>query len=182
MSEPPPRPLDTSESNPENRHTSNSPYRFSLGSQNASPSSRGVRGKLPGGYGRPRSSSTTERPAWASRKADTEPPNPDPTTTASTCSVLMMYPLGVWQTADHVCVRDGWIRVPRPAPRTYLCPGRRPGEGARTVGGGGRRGAGGRGRTGTRARRRRRVDARRDDRLRAGRALRRAGRPVGSAG
>src|SRR4051812_47052161 len=44
---------------------------------------RGVRGNEPGGYGRPRSSSSTLRPACASRHAVTDPPKPEPTTIAS---------------------------------------------------------------------------------------------------
>ena len=66
------------------------PYRPSLGSQKVVASSRGLRGNEPGGYGFPRSRTQTDLPASASRYAITEPPKPEPTTTASKC---------VWVTA-----------------------------------------------------------------------------------
>src|SRR4051812_20728658 len=63
---------------------SHSPCSPSRGRQNASVRTRrGVRGNEPGGYGRPRSSSRTLRPARASRHAVTDPPKPEPTTIAS---------------------------------------------------------------------------------------------------
>src|SRR4051812_18479274 len=84
MSEPPPRPLETIAPRPGKAHMSHSPCRPSRGRQNASLRTwRGVRGNEPGGYGRPRSSSSTSRPACASRHAVTDPPKPEPTTIAS---------------------------------------------------------------------------------------------------
>src|SRR5438067_9458548 len=81
MSEPPPSPLDTSAARRPKYQTSKSPYRPSLGSQNARLNSYGVRGNEPGGHAFPRSKRHTLRPAWASRYAITDPPNPEPTTT-----------------------------------------------------------------------------------------------------
>src|SRR4051812_1144547 len=84
MSEPPPRPLETIAPRPGKLHMSHRPCRPSRGRQNASLRTwRGVRGNDPGGYGRPRSSSRTLRPACASRHAVTDPPKPEPTTIAS---------------------------------------------------------------------------------------------------
>src|SRR5215218_9522967 len=86
MSEPPPSPLDTSASSPSNDHRSNIPWRPSLGSQKLFFTPSGLRGKDPGGYGLPRSRTRTLRSASARRQAVTDPPKPDPTTTASKCS------------------------------------------------------------------------------------------------
>src|ERR1700729_3765207 len=86
MSEPPPSPLDTTESQPLKRQTSNIPCSPAAGSQKARLISAGVRGKLSGGYACPRSSKMTDKPDSASRYAVTAPPKPDPTTTASACS------------------------------------------------------------------------------------------------
>src|SRR5919199_2269519 len=84
MSDPPPSPLETSAPRPPKLQGSQRPCSPSAGRQNApSRTWRGVRGNEPGGYGRPRSSSSTLRPASASRHAATDPPNPEPTTTAS---------------------------------------------------------------------------------------------------
>src|SRR3954454_24629982 len=84
MSEPPPRPLETIAPRPGKLHMSHRPCRPSRGRQNASlRTCRGVRGNEPGGYGRPRSSRSTSRPARASRHAVTDPPKPEPTTIAS---------------------------------------------------------------------------------------------------
>ena len=49
MSEPPPSPLETSASRPENDHRSNSPCRPSLGSQRLRLKPIGLRGNDPGG-------------------------------------------------------------------------------------------------------------------------------------
>src|ERR1700729_3756543 len=83
MSEPPPSPLDTTESQPLKRQTSNIPCSPAAGSQKARLISAGVRGKLSGGYACPPSSRMTDKPDSASRYAVTAPPKPDPTTTAS---------------------------------------------------------------------------------------------------
>src|SRR5919198_4923717 len=83
MSEPPPTPLATTASSPENERTSKSPCLPAAGSQNAERIACGVRGKEPGGHGCPRSRTSTERPASPSRQAATDPPNPEPTTTTS---------------------------------------------------------------------------------------------------
>src|SRR4029450_77848 len=83
MSEPPPRPLAIRASRRRNDQTSNMPYRPSLGSQKLSRISRGRRGKSPGGYALPRSSTSTLSPAVARRCAVAPPPKPEPTTTAS---------------------------------------------------------------------------------------------------
>src|SRR5689334_23050972 len=94
MSDPPPSPLETTAPRPPKLHGSHSPCRPSAGRQNAwSRTWRGVRGNEPGGYGRPRSSSSTSRPACASRQAVTDPPNPDPTTTASKVSTAGSAPI-----------------------------------------------------------------------------------------
>ena len=53
------------------------------GSQKLSRARYGLRVNEPGGYGRPRSSTSTRLPASASRYAVTEPPKPEPTTIAS---------------------------------------------------------------------------------------------------
>src|SRR3954470_20476920 len=58
----------------------------SSGAQKASFSSRGVRGKDPGGHARPRSSTHTDSPASPSACAATAPPKPEPTTTTSNAS------------------------------------------------------------------------------------------------
>src|SRR3954451_19496279 len=93
MSEPPPRPLDTIAPRPGKLRISHSPCSPSRGRQNASVrTSRGVRGNEPGGYGRPRSSSSTLRPARARRHAVTDPPNPEPTTIASNGSAAIDLP------------------------------------------------------------------------------------------
>src|SRR5919197_6626961 len=83
MSEPPPSPLAVSASRPLKWWYANSPWRPSRGAHSAPRHWRGVRGNVPGGHGRPRSSTSTEAPACARRQATTEPPNPDPTTTTS---------------------------------------------------------------------------------------------------
>src|SRR5436309_5148730 len=67
--------------------TLNIPYRPLLGSQKFFEKPSGLRGNEPGGYGLPRSSRQTRLPASARRYAVTEPPKPDPTTTASKCSL-----------------------------------------------------------------------------------------------
>src|SRR3954462_6123990 len=93
MSEPPPRPLETTAPRPGNAHMSHSPCSPSRGRQNASVRTwRGVRGNEPGGYGRPRSSSSTLRPACARRHAVTDPPKPEPTTIASNGSAAIDLP------------------------------------------------------------------------------------------
>src|SRR5687767_10196299 len=56
------------------------------GSQKLRAIARGVRANDPGGQARPRSRTTTLRPCSAIRKAATDPPKPEPTTTASTDS------------------------------------------------------------------------------------------------
>src|SRR3954452_19211140 len=72
---------------------SHSPCSPSRGRQNASVRTwRGVRGNEPGGYGRPRSSSSTLRPACARRHAVTDPPKPEPTTIASNGSAAIDVP------------------------------------------------------------------------------------------
>src|SRR3954454_4995600 len=72
---------------------SHSPCSPSRGRQNASVRTwRGVRGNEPGGYGRPRSSSSTLRPACARRQAVTDPPKPEPTTIASNGSAAIDLP------------------------------------------------------------------------------------------
>src|SRR3954447_7002174 len=58
----------------------------SSGAQKPSFSSRGVRGKEPGGHARPRSSTHTDSPASPSACAATAPPKPEPTTTTSNAS------------------------------------------------------------------------------------------------
>src|SRR5580704_6630829 len=83
MSEPPPSPLDTTESQPLKCQTSNIPCSPAAGSQKARLISAGVRGKLSGGYACPRSSRMTDKPDSAIRYALTAPPKPDPITTAS---------------------------------------------------------------------------------------------------
>src|SRR6187200_2001994 len=86
MSDPPPRPLETIASSPRNESTSQRPWREPCGAQRPSrANARGERGNDPGGYGRPRSrTSTRMRPAssWATMA----PPNPEPTTTTSNSS------------------------------------------------------------------------------------------------
>jgi hypothetical protein len=64
----------------------NMPWSPSLGSQNWVYIPSGERGNELGGNGFPRSSMQTLWPASARRYAVTDPPNPDPTTTASKCS------------------------------------------------------------------------------------------------
>src|SRR5919204_703254 len=93
MSEPPPTPLATTASSPENERTSKSPCLPAAGSQNAERIACGVRGKEPGGHGCPRSRTSTERPASASRQAATDPPNPEPTTTTSKRSTPPLHTL-----------------------------------------------------------------------------------------
>src|SRR6185295_5542874 len=84
MSEPPPRPLDTTAPSPLKLHMSQRPNSPAPGRQKPSLRvSRGVRGNAPGGHGRPRSRRRTLRPASASRHAVTDPPKPEPTTTTS---------------------------------------------------------------------------------------------------
>src|ERR1044072_303274 len=89
MSEPPPSPLATTESQPLKLHTSYRPCRASLGSQNAPPMAAGLRRDDPRGDARPppRATPPTRGPGAASRYAPPGPPKPDPTTTTSTCSL-----------------------------------------------------------------------------------------------
>ena len=101
MSEPPPSPLDTTESQPLKRQTSNIPCSPAAGSQKARLISAGVRGKLSGGYAWPRSSRMTDKPDSASRYAVTAPPKPDPTTTASACSGAGSAGLRIARSGDH---------------------------------------------------------------------------------
>ena len=82
-SEPPPSPLATIPPMPRNDQTSKTPCSPSLGSQKLCAMSHGVRGNEPGGYALPRSRTRTDMPASARRNAVTDPPNPEPTTTAS---------------------------------------------------------------------------------------------------
>ena len=83
MSEPPPSPLAVSESRPLKWWYSKRPWLPRRGAHSARRHWRGVRGKEPGGQGWPRSSTSTEAPACASRQATTEPPKPEPMTTVS---------------------------------------------------------------------------------------------------
>src|SRR5262245_10246967 len=77
---------------PRNSQMLKMPCNPSLGSQMLWLIPYGLRGNEPGGYALPRSSRQTRMPASASRKAVTEPPNPEPTTTASKCSSLTPAP------------------------------------------------------------------------------------------
>src|SRR5688572_562141 len=86
MRDPPPRPLDTKAPNPRKDHMLNIPYRPPLGSQKLFWILYGLRGNEWGGNGLPRSSRQTFIPASERRYAMTDPPNPDPMTTASKCS------------------------------------------------------------------------------------------------
>src|SRR5690349_15767794 len=92
MSEPPPTPLAVRESRPLKWWYSKSPWLPWRGAHSAPRHCRGVRGNDPGGHGWPRSSTSTDAPACASRHATTEPPNPDPTTTTSKCSAGIHVP------------------------------------------------------------------------------------------
>src|SRR6476661_405576 len=92
MSEPPPSPLETTESSPRKWCSSKSPWRPSRGAHSAWRHWRGVRGKLCGGHGRPRSSTRTRAPDSASRCATTDPPKPEPITTASKRSAVVDLP------------------------------------------------------------------------------------------
>src|SRR5512133_523236 len=83
MSDPPPSPLAVTESRPLKWWYSKRPCTPRRGAHSARRHWRGVRGKAPGGHGWPRSSTSTEAPACASRQATTEPPKPDPMTTVS---------------------------------------------------------------------------------------------------
>src|SRR5512133_89079 len=93
MSEPPPMPLAVSASRPLKWWYSKSPWLPCRGAHSAPRHCRGVRGNEPGGHGWPRSSTSTVAPAFASRHATTEPPNPDPTTTTSKRSAGIHLPL-----------------------------------------------------------------------------------------
>src|SRR3954470_15990086 len=86
MSEPPPSPLEINAFRPRNDQKSYRPCAPSLGSHVARENSSGVRGNDPGGHGFPRSSRQTFTPASARRYPITDPPNPEPTTTASKAS------------------------------------------------------------------------------------------------
>ncbi len=86
---------------PSKLHTSKSPCRPASGSQKLRAVPRGLRGNDPGGYALPRSRTTTDLPASARRNAATDPPNPDPTTTTSACSVV-----GLWTMAWDSARRD----------------------------------------------------------------------------
>src|SRR5690625_3411426 len=60
-------------------------------------SSPAARGKSPGRQRRPRSSTITEKPAWARRAAATAPPKPLPTTMASASGWVTLAPfVGCW--------------------------------------------------------------------------------------
>ena len=89
MTEPPPRQLDTSDSIPSKLQMSKRPKSPSLGSQKLRPTSLGWRGNVPGAHALPRSSRTVCLPPSCKRYAVTEPPKPEPTTTASTCSGVL---------------------------------------------------------------------------------------------
>src|SRR5262245_6938816 len=75
---------------PRNDQTLNIPCRPSLGSQKFRAMSAGLRGKDPGGNDLPRSSTQTRCPPSARRYAVTDPPKPEPTTTASKCSFALV--------------------------------------------------------------------------------------------
>src|SRR5262245_236471 len=83
MSEPPPTPLAVSALMPSKRCSSKRPCRPLPGSHSAPRHCRGVRGNEPGGHGWPRSSTTTDAPACASRQPTVDPPKPEPTTATS---------------------------------------------------------------------------------------------------
>src|SRR5215211_2543587 len=89
MIEPPPRQLETSASMPLKLQMSKRPCRPLLGSQKLRAISRGCRGNVPGAHALPRSSRSTRRPPCCRRYALTDPPKPEPTTTASTCSDVL---------------------------------------------------------------------------------------------
>src|SRR3954470_16462240 len=86
MSEPPPSPLEINALRPRNDQKSYRPCSPSLGSHVARENSSGVRANEPGGHGLPRSSRHTSTPASARRYVITDPPKPEPTTTASKAS------------------------------------------------------------------------------------------------
>src|SRR6266536_503194 len=86
MSEPPPSPLATMPPRPRKDQTAKSPCIPSLGSQKFLAVCQGLRGNDPGRHGFPRSSRQADIPASARRYVVTEPPKPDPTTTASSCA------------------------------------------------------------------------------------------------
>src|SRR4051794_36962481 len=113
MSEPPPSPLETSASIPLNDHTLNIPSLPSLGSQRFRAISAGVRGNDPGGYGFPRSSRQTRLPASARRYAVTDPPKPEPTTTASKCSSSVVLNSRLSPVANWIPAAEG-ERTARP--------------------------------------------------------------------
>src|SRR5215218_1548926 len=92
MREPPPSPLDTSASSPRKPQKLYNPCSPSLGSQKFFLMRYGLRGNEPGGYGLPRSRRQTRRSASARRYAITEPPKPDPITTASKCVSFISVP------------------------------------------------------------------------------------------
>src|SRR5438034_374184 len=86
MSEPPPSPLEINALRPRNDQKSYRPWSPWLGSHVARENSSGVRAKEPGAHGLPRSSRQTSIPASARRYVITDPPKPEPTTTASKAS------------------------------------------------------------------------------------------------
>src|SRR5215211_4168482 len=91
MREPPPSPLQTTAPSRSNDQTLYIPYSPSLGSQKFFCIRCGARGNESGGYALPLSRRQTRRPASASRYAVTEPPNPEPTITASKCASSIRY-------------------------------------------------------------------------------------------
>src|SRR5215211_2993782 len=86
MREPPPSPLETTARSLLKDHRLYKPYRRSLGFQKLCFIRWGLRGNDPGGYALPRSNRQTRKPASLSLYVITEPPNPEPITTASKCS------------------------------------------------------------------------------------------------
>src|SRR5215211_5103788 len=86
MREPPPSPLETTARILLKDHRLYKPYRPSLGFQKLCFIWWGLRGNDPGGYALPRSNRQTRKPASLSLYVITEPPNPEPITTASKCS------------------------------------------------------------------------------------------------
>ncbi len=99
MSDPPPSPLAQIASMLSKLHMLNMPCPPALGSQNCDFIPSGERGNELGGNGLPRSSRQTLWPASARRYAVTDPPNPDPTTTASKCSAVAVNGAPSWSVA-----------------------------------------------------------------------------------
>src|SRR5215203_2813442 len=111
MREPPPRPLDTSASSPRKPQKLYNPCSPSLGSQKFFLIRYGLRGNEPGGYAFPLSRRQTRRPASASRYVITDPPNPDPMTTAWKCVSFILAvhlrrtdPISINVREEHICL------------------------------------------------------------------------------